>query len=167
MWYSIWKTGIDGLLWFTLPCIVSKVTVWKRCRDIVGAFSVYCGDRQSTLGSVVEGSGYRNAMLRNSCSARYVSLDVLTLKYISNLLYVSSVKKLYCRYKISAAGKHNEKRESYGHSLIIDPWGAIIGQLGDPLATGIALAEIDLAKLQSIRERMPVDDHRSVGSVRF
>lgn len=27
------------------------------------------------------------------------------------------------------AGKHNDKRESYGDSLIIDPWGTIIGRL--------------------------------------
>ena len=34
------------------------------------------------------------------------------------------------------AGKHNAKRESYGHSLIIDPWGEVIGKLDDPEATG-------------------------------
>ena len=39
-------------------------------------------------------------------------------------------------------GKHNEKRESYGHSLIIDPWGTVVGRLADPLATGIATAEV-------------------------
>lgn len=41
-------------------------------------------------------------------------------------------------YVIAAAqaGKHNEKRESYGHSLIVDPWGTVMGRLEDPLATG-------------------------------
>lgn len=29
----------------------------------------------------------------------------------------------------SQAGKHNDKRESYGDSLIIDPWGKIVGRL--------------------------------------
>jgi predicted amidohydrolase len=37
------------------------------------------------------------------------------------------------------AGQHNEKRESYGHSLIIDPWGTVIGRLEDPVATGVCL----------------------------
>lgn len=27
------------------------------------------------------------------------------------------------------AGKHNEKRESYGDALIIDPWGTVVGRL--------------------------------------
>ena len=61
------------------------------------------------------------------------------------------------------AGKHNEKRESYGHSIIIDPWGAIVGKLEDPLATGIATAEIDLKHLQQIRTRMPIVNHRQLG----
>lgn len=68
-------------------------------------------------------------------------------------------------YVIAAAqaGRHNERRESYGHSLIIDPWGEVVGRLDDPLATGIAVAEIDFAKLASIRQRMPVAEHRRLG----
>jgi predicted amidohydrolase len=58
------------------------------------------------------------------------------------------------------AGRHNEKRESYGHSLIINPWGEVIARLDDPLATGIAVAEIDLERMADIRSRMPVDKHR-------
>lgn len=36
-----------------------------------------------------------------------------------------------CDQVIAAAqaGKHNEKRESYGDTLIIDPWGTVIGRL--------------------------------------
>jgi predicted amidohydrolase len=68
-------------------------------------------------------------------------------------------------YVVAAAqaGQHNEKRESYGHSLIIDPWGKVISKLDDPLVTGIAVAEIDLAEMRSIRERMPVKEHRLAG----
>lgn len=33
------------------------------------------------------------------------------------------------------AGKHNEKRESYGDSLIIDPWGTVVGRLPGKLIT--------------------------------
>lgn len=61
------------------------------------------------------------------------------------------------------AGKHNEKRESYGHSLIIDPWGKIIAKQTDPLATDIALAPIDLVYLREVREKMPIDAHRLKG----
>ncbi|KAL9259386.1 Deaminated glutathione amidase, chloroplastic/cytosolic-like protein [Drosera capensis] len=46
-------------------------------------------------------------------------------------------------YVIAAAqaGKHNQKRESFGDSLIIDPWGTVV----DRLSTGIAVAEIDFS----------------------
>ena len=68
-------------------------------------------------------------------------------------------------YVIAAAqaGRHNERRESFGHSLIVDPWGVVIGRLEDPLATGIAVAEIDQDKLQQIRQRMPIKQHREAG----
>ncbi|GFH05871.1 CN hydrolase domain-containing protein, partial [Haematococcus lacustris] len=41
-------------------------------------------------------------------------------------------------YVVAAAqaGRHNEKRESWGHAMIVDPWGEVIGRLDDPLATG-------------------------------
>ena len=36
-------------------------------------------------------------------------------------------------YVIAAAqaGRHNEKRESYGHSLVVDPWGKVLADAGD------------------------------------
>jgi predicted amidohydrolase len=41
-------------------------------------------------------------------------------------------------YVIAAAqaGVHNEKRASYGHSIIVDPWGVVVARLDDPHATG-------------------------------
>lgn len=68
-------------------------------------------------------------------------------------------------YVIAAAqaGMHNEKRQSFGHSCIIDPWGKIIGSLIDPLATGIATAEIDFSVLNKIRQNMPIEEHREAG----
>ncbi|KAI4302358.1 hypothetical protein MLD38_038113 [Melastoma candidum] len=65
-------------------------------------------------------------------------------------------------YVIAAAqaGKNNEKRESFGDSLIIDPWGVVIGRLPDRLSTGIAVADIDLSFLDSVRARMPIAQHR-------
>ncbi|OAE27480.1 hypothetical protein AXG93_3911s1630 [Marchantia polymorpha subsp. ruderalis] len=61
-------------------------------------------------------------------------------------------------YVIAAAqaGKHNEKRESYGDALIIDPWGTVIARCADKEATGIAVAELDHQFLESVRQRMPI-----------
>ncbi|KAJ7976243.1 Nitrilase-like protein [Quillaja saponaria] len=65
-------------------------------------------------------------------------------------------------YVIAAAqaGKHNDKRESYGDTLIIDPWGTIIGRLPDRLSTGIAIADIDFSLINSVREKMPIAKQR-------
>ena len=48
-------------------------------------------------------------------------------------------------YVIAAAqaGRHNDRRESYGHAVIIDPWGRVAASLDDPTATGIVTADID------------------------
>ncbi|XP_059666156.1 deaminated glutathione amidase, chloroplastic/cytosolic [Cornus florida] len=65
-------------------------------------------------------------------------------------------------YVIAAAqaGKHNDKRESYGDSLIIDPWGTVVGRLPDRLSTGIAVADIDFSLIDSVRAKMPIAKHR-------
>ncbi|OIW12773.1 hypothetical protein TanjilG_24706 [Lupinus angustifolius] len=65
-------------------------------------------------------------------------------------------------YVIAAAqaGKHNEKRESYGDTVIIDPWGTIVGRLPDRSSTGIAVADIDLSLVDSVREKMPIAQQR-------
>ncbi len=49
-------------------------------------------------------------------------------------------------------------RESHGHSCIIDPWGTVVAEAGD--GPGLALAEIDLAKVAEVRRGMPIVNHR-------
>uniref|UniRef100_A0A0D9XZL3 CN hydrolase domain-containing protein n=1 Tax=Leersia perrieri TaxID=77586 RepID=A0A0D9XZL3_9ORYZ len=70
-------------------------------------------------------------------------------------------------YVIAAAqaGKHNEKRESYGDSIIIDPWGTVIARLPDRLSTGFAVADIDLSKVEAVRTKMPISEHRKFDSI--
>ncbi|XP_048741838.2 nitrilase and fragile histidine triad fusion protein NitFhit-like [Ostrea edulis] len=63
-------------------------------------------------------------------------------------------------YVVAAAqsGKHNSKRSSYGHSMVIDPWGTVIAQCSD--GVDVCFAEINLDYIQKIREEMPVTKHR-------
>eukprot|EP00611_Tribonema_gayanum_P023417 TRINITY_DN491_c0_g1_i1.p1 TRINITY_DN491_c0_g1~~TRINITY_DN491_c0_g1_i1.p1 ORF type:complete len:348 (+),score=89.21 TRINITY_DN491_c0_g1_i1:185-1228(+) len=63
-------------------------------------------------------------------------------------------------YVVAAAqsGRHNEKRESYGHSMVVDPWGEVVARCAD--GEGMCVADIDLNRLREIRARMPVADHR-------
>ena len=56
-------------------------------------------------------------------------------------------------------GQHNPKRSSYGHSMIVDPWGVVVAQCGE--GEGVAIADIDLTYLDSVRANMPVQQHRN------
>ncbi|EYE92722.1 carbon-nitrogen hydrolase family protein [Aspergillus ruber CBS 135680] len=62
-------------------------------------------------------------------------------------------------YVIAAAqaGPHNEKRRSYGHSMIVNPWGEVVVKLGDEYREPqIATAEINLDLLAKIRKEIPL-----------
>lgn len=56
------------------------------------------------------------------------------------------------------AGIHEDGRETYGHSLVIDPWGEILLDMGD--RPGLAFADIDLGRVEAVRARIPVLAHR-------
>jgi len=63
-------------------------------------------------------------------------------------------------YVVAAAqtGRHSSKRASWGHSMIVDPWGVVVAGCGE--GEGVALARLDLSYLHSVRSRMPVQSHR-------
>ncbi len=50
-------------------------------------------------------------------------------------------------------GKHNEKRESYGHSLISDPWGVIVGEQAE--GDGVVVHTLDGATVEKRRTQLP------------
>jgi predicted amidohydrolase len=55
-------------------------------------------------------------------------------------------------------GRHEDGRETFGHSLVIDPWGEVLLDMGD--APGLAFAEIDPAQVDRVRSRIPAIRHR-------
>jgi predicted amidohydrolase len=55
------------------------------------------------------------------------------------------------------AGRHECGRESYGHSLIVGPWGDVMGDGGN--GPGIVMAAIDLSLVTSARRRIPALSH--------
>jgi predicted amidohydrolase len=62
------------------------------------------------------------------------------------------------------SGSHEDGRQTFGHSLVVDPWGDVILDMSDK--TGIAVAEIDLGKITEVRKRIPALHHRQdVGAV--
>jgi len=51
-------------------------------------------------------------------------------------------------------GTHEDGRQTYGHSIVIDPWGDIVLDMGGE-APGLAFAEIDPARTASVRAQLP------------
>ncbi len=66
-------------------------------------------------------------------------------------------------FVIAAAqcGKHNENRSSYGHSMVVDPWGDVVIDMGEEI--GVGIVEIDVEKIKEIRKKLPCLTHRKVG----
>lgn len=63
-------------------------------------------------------------------------------------------------YVIASAqgGAHNEKRTSYGHSIVIDPWGEVMAELGGDSKDEpeVIFADIDLEKVKETKKKMPL-----------
>ncbi len=51
-------------------------------------------------------------------------------------------------------GHHADERYSFGHSLIVDPWGEVLADGGDD--PGVIFADLDLARVAQVRARIPV-----------
>jgi predicted amidohydrolase len=51
-------------------------------------------------------------------------------------------------------GRHEDGRESFGHSLVVDPWGRIIAE-SDHDEPGLLICEIDLSAVDAARQRIP------------
>jgi predicted amidohydrolase len=60
-------------------------------------------------------------------------------------------------FAAAQAGKHENGRETFGHSLIVDPWGRIIAEGGTE--PGVIMAEIDPAQVTNARSRIPSLQH--------
>lgn len=79
-------------------------------------------------------------------------LPLLKARAIENQVYIVAPAQY---------GVHGHNRQSYGNSVIIDPWGTIISHCGEK--EGLIYGEIDLAYLESVRQNMPVQQHQAAG----
>jgi predicted amidohydrolase len=59
-------------------------------------------------------------------------------------------------------GRHGRTRETWGHSLVVDPWGRVLVEASD--GEGVAFADLDAAELERVRERLPALRHRRLSS---
>jgi predicted amidohydrolase len=59
-------------------------------------------------------------------------------------------------------GLNYGQRQTYGHAMIVDPWGVILADAGHQ--PGVAIAEINPERLQQVRSQMPSLQHRVITS---
>ncbi|MGI9292613.1 MAG: carbon-nitrogen hydrolase family protein [Pseudomonadales bacterium] len=67
-----------------------------------------------------------------------------------------------CCYVLAAnqGGEHNGKRRTWGHSMIVDPWGTVLVESGS--GEDCQVTSLDLAKQQQLRGQLPVHTHQRI-----
>ncbi len=78
------------------------------------------------------------------------------------LLRARAVENLAYVVASGQGGLHENGRETYGNSMVVDPWGTVVSRLG--VEPGVAVAEIDLDSQRKYRELFPVLAHRKINS---
>jgi len=74
---------------------------------------------------------------------------LLRARAIENLAYVMAPAQ---------GGMHNNKRETWGHAMIVDPWGTILAERED--GSGVVVADLDPDRLDNTRSKFPALEHR-------
>jgi len=75
-----------------------------------------------------------------------------------SLLRARAIENLCYMVAPDQGGYHKSGRETYGDSMIIDPWGVVLNRL--PHGTGVVVSDIDLEKLRKTRKNFPALQHK-------
>jgi len=73
-------------------------------------------------------------------------------------LQVRAIESLVYVVAAGQCGEHAGGRKTYGHSIVIGPWGEILGELD--ASPGIVCVDLDMIRLEQLREKFPVVKHR-------
>ena len=77
---------------------------------------------------------------------------LLRARAVENLCYVLAPAQ---------GGRHENGRRTYGHSMLIDPWGSVLVQREE--GAGLVVGDIDPARIQECRQSLPALAHRVLG----
>lgn len=70
---------------------------------------------------------------------------LLRARAIENQCYVIAAAQVGFHNVTESQAKHKKPRESYGHAMIIDPWGEVVADLGETQEASMAVVDIDSA----------------------
>jgi nitrilase len=76
----------------------------------------------------------------------------------STLLRARAIENQCFVVATGQVGHHYGSRESWGHSMLIDPWGDVIATVGG--GEGLVTAVLDRGRLDAVRASMPCASHR-------
>jgi nitrilase len=76
-------------------------------------------------------------------------LPLLQARAIESLVYVVAAGQ---------CGEHAGGRKTYGHSVILGPWGELLAERAS--GPGVVCADLDMTRLKDLRERFPTVQHR-------
>jgi nitrilase len=74
------------------------------------------------------------------------------------LLQARAIESLVYVVAAGQWGEHAGGRKTYGHSLILGPWGELLAEL--PAGPGVVCADLDMIRLAELRQRFPTVAHR-------
>ena len=74
------------------------------------------------------------------------------------LLRARAIENLCYMIAPDQGGYHKNGRETYGDSMIVDPWGVVLNRL--PHGTGVVVSDVDLEKLRKTRQNFPALQHK-------
>ncbi len=75
---------------------------------------------------------------------------LLRARAVENLAYVAAAAQ---------GGRHETGRRTWGHSMVVDPWGQVLAERGDEGA-GVVLADLSAQRLAQVRQQLPALSHR-------
>ena len=77
------------------------------------------------------------------------------------LLRARAIENLCGVLAAAQGGTHENGRRTWGHSMVVDPWGQVLGQRAE--GPGVVLAELSAAELAARRAQLPALGHRVLG----
>jgi len=102
---------------------------------------------------------YRELVLKGAelLSAPSAFTAVTGLAHWKILLRARAIENMCYVLAPNQGGQHANRRHTYGHSMIVEPWGKILVE--QQQGTGVIVAEVDLQRLQQLRRQFPCLEH--------
>ena len=75
-----------------------------------------------------------------------------------NLLRTRAIETESFVIAAAQCGHHDDGRNTFGHSLVVDPWGTVLLDMG--MSPGLAFVDLDLSKINDVRRQIPVHRNR-------